>query len=64
MSEYLESIINTVQMCDCYEIIKKIPNKSVVVITDPPFGIGIDHQKKQVCKNPKHNRKELKGGVG
>jgi hypothetical protein len=27
------------------------------VITDPPYGIGIDGQKKSVAKNPKHNRK-------
>ena len=27
------------------------------VVTDPPYGIGIDGQKKSVCKNPKHNRK-------
>lgn len=27
------------------------------VVTDPPYGIGIDGQKKSVSKNPKHNRK-------
>lgn len=27
------------------------------VVTDPPYGIGIDGQKKSVCANPKHNRK-------
>ena len=27
------------------------------VITDPPYGIGIDGQKKSISKNPKHNRK-------
>ena len=33
------------------------------VVTDPPYGIGIDGQKKSVSKNPKHNRKhhEKKG---
>ena len=37
-----------------------IPN---AVVTDPPYGIGIDGQKKSVSKNPKHNRKhhEKKG---
>jgi site-specific DNA-methyltransferase (adenine-specific) len=29
-----------------------------LAIVDPPFGIGIDGQKKSVNKNPKHNRKE------
>lgn len=27
------------------------------LITDPPYGIGIDGQKKSVSSNPKHNRK-------
>ena len=31
-----------------------VPN---AIITDPPYGIGIDGQKKSVSKNPKHNRK-------
>jgi hypothetical protein len=39
---------------------KSVPN---AVITDPPYGIGIDGQKKSVSANPKHNRKhhEKKG---
>ena len=32
----------------------KMPN---AVITDPPYGIGIDGQKESKSKNPKHNRK-------
>ena len=37
--------------------------KANAVVTDPPYGIGIDGQKKSVSKNPKHNRKhhEKKG---
>ena len=37
-----------------------LPN---AVITDPPYGIGIDGQKKSISANPKHNRKhhEKKG---
>lgn len=27
------------------------------IITDPPYGIGMDGQKKSISKNPKHNRK-------
>ena len=27
------------------------------IVTDPPYGIGIDGQKKSIAKNPKHNRK-------
>jgi len=32
--------------------------KADMVFTDPPYGIGIDGQKKTVAKNPKHSRKE------
>jgi len=31
--------------------------KATAVVTDPPYGIGIDGQKRSVSKNPKHNRK-------
>ena len=31
--------------------------KADMVFTDPPYGIGIDGQKKSTAKNPKHNRK-------
>ncbi|AMR34179.1 hypothetical protein A0256_23365 [Mucilaginibacter sp. PAMC 26640] len=29
-----------------------------LAIVDPPYGIGIDGQKKSINKNPKHNRKQ------
>ena len=32
-------------------------NKPVCIVTDPPYGIGIDGQKKSIATNPKHNRK-------
>jgi hypothetical protein len=37
-----------------------VPN---AIVTDPPYGIGIDGQKKSISANPKHNRKhhESKG---
>jgi ParB-like chromosome segregation protein Spo0J len=31
--------------------------KAGAVVTDPPYGIGIDGQRESICKNPKHNRK-------
>ena len=31
--------------------------KAEAIVTDPPYGIGIDGQKASVSKNPKHNRK-------
>jgi len=32
--------------------------KADMVFTDPPYGIGMDGQKKSIAKNTKHNRKE------
>lgn len=50
--------LNEIYNEDCYEAIKKIPDKSVdFIVTDPPYGLNIDFQKEQKCKNPKHNRK-------
>ena len=47
------------------DAVEKLMDGSVpnAVITDPPYGIGIDGQKKSVSANPKHNRKhhEKKG---
>jgi len=40
------------------ELMKRYPdNYFDLAIVDPPYGIGIDGQKKSVNKNPKHNRK-------
>ena len=32
-------------------------SKAELLLTDPPYGIGIDGQKESKAKNPKHNRK-------
>lgn len=41
------------------ELMKRYPdNYFNLAICDPPYGIGIDGQKKSINKNPKHNRKE------
>jgi len=43
------------------ELMARYPDKYFdLAIVDPPFGIGIDGQKKSINKNPKHNRKEHK----
>ena len=44
---------------DNMELMKRFPdNYFDLAIVDPPYGIGIDGQKKSINKNPKHNRKE------
>ncbi len=44
---------------DCMEAMKGFPYKHFdLAIVDPPYGLGIDGQKKSISKNPKHNRKE------
>lgn len=54
MEQYINRIINA----DCLDILKELPDKCVdLVLTDPPYGLGIDGQKENICKNPKHNRK-------
>ena len=41
------------------ELMARYPdNYFELAIVDPPYGIGIDGQKKSINKNPKHNRKE------
>jgi site-specific DNA-methyltransferase (adenine-specific) len=40
-------------------LMSRYPDKYFdLAIVDPPYGIGIDGQKKSINKNPKHNRKE------
>lgn len=41
---------------DCMEVMAGLGRVDAVV-TDPPYGIGIDGQKESINKNPKHNRK-------
>lgn len=59
-------MINKVFNEDCLETMKRMPDKSIdLVLTDPPYGIGIDGQKEQLNnKNPKHNRKNIVSKVG
>jgi site-specific DNA-methyltransferase (adenine-specific) len=51
-------MVNKIIHSDCLEIMKELPDNSVdLVLTDPPYGIGIDGQKKSFSKNSKHDRK-------
>lgn len=55
----VKELENQIINADCMDILKKLPDKSIdLILTDPPYGIGIDGQKQCKCSNPKHNRKE------
>lgn len=55
----IEELENKIINDDCLNILKQLPDKCIdLVLTDPPYGIGIDGQKECICSNPKHNRKE------
>jgi len=41
---------------DCREVLPVLPSVDLI-LTDPPYGIGIDGQKESVSRNPKHRRK-------
>ena len=41
---------------DCREVLPGLPSVDLI-LTDPPYGIGIDGQKENVSRNPKHRRK-------
>lgn len=47
----------TLYLGDCRDILPTL-GKVDAVVTDPPYGIGIDGQKRSISANPKHNRKE------
>lgn len=53
--------LNKLYNMDCMTAMRKIPDKFFeLAICDPPYGIGIDGQKLNISKNPKHTRKEHK----
>ena len=57
--KYPEDFINKIIQGNCLEVMKDIPDKSIdLVLTDPPYGLGIDGQKESFSKNLKHNRKK------
>lgn len=51
--------LNRLYNLDCMQGMREFPDGFFdLAIVDPPYGIGIDGQRKRVCRNPKHNRKE------
>ena len=54
-----DSLVSDIYLMDCIEGMKQYAdNYFDLAIVDPPYGIGIDGQKKSINKNPKNNRKE------
>jgi len=50
--------IHTLVRADARDYLQTLPaGHFSVILTDPPYGIGIDGQKESKNKNPKHNRK-------
>lgn len=50
--------------CDCKDLMEAMIDQGIKAdwcITDPPYGLGIDHQKISICNNPRHNRKKHNG---
>lgn len=53
--------LNKLYNMDCMQGMKEFPDGFFdLAIVDPPYGIGIDGQKKRVCGNPKHIRTRFK----
>lgn len=46
----------TLYLGDCLEVLPTLPDFDLI-LTDPPYGLGIDGQKESINRNPKHNRK-------
>lgn len=57
--EQMQEQMNKIHNMDCLEFMKQVPdNYFDLVLTDPPYGLGIDGQKKSInINNPKANRK-------
>jgi site-specific DNA-methyltransferase (adenine-specific) len=52
--------LNKLYNMDCMQGMKEFPDGFFdLAIVDPPYGIGIDGQKKRVCGNPNGNVTDL-----
>ena len=59
----LEDIINKVHCADCLDFLKEMPDKCVdLVLTDPPYGIGIDGSDESIQNGVQIRKKYEWGG--
>ncbi len=58
-----EDMINTIQLGDCYELIKNIPDKSIdLIVTDPPYELETEGSKKNnISKTFANCNSQIKG---
>lgn len=48
----ISELINKIHCCDCLDLMREMPDKSVdLVLTDPPYGIGLTNEKLQTRKH-------------
>ena len=67
----IEDMMNTIQLGDCYELIKNIPDKSIdLVYIDPPYeyttgGCGKNQtgEYKKLCERKYKSRATLEGKI-
>lgn len=53
-----KDMINTIQLADCYKILKCMPDKCIdLTLTDPPYGISMDKGSNGFGNSPKTTRK-------
>ena len=58
-SDYIESKMNTIIHSDCLEVMRKVPdNYFDLVLTDPPYGIGLANMNMGIGNTPKASKKE------
>ena len=60
----MDDVINTIQLGDCYELIKKIPDKSIdLVYIDIPYLIGQGGKEEKKSELAKRIKKQVYGDL-
>jgi len=60
-----EELLNKIHQGDCLEFMKQLPDKCIdLVVTDPPYGIGADKNKRANTQHGKAAAMSTDYGVG